>query len=192
MLGRVVGTAGSGNAVERERRIERLIREFDGQGWHRTGTNVDHASGTWLCERLGSTGVAASLETYPFRRLEPGVCSVEAGALKLDGLPMFDGPLTGANGVRGRLGAPDSGAEIALMPLAPGAAGELAAVRRSGEHRAIVVATKSERSGLAPLNAVSFVEPSAKARCSTWRRTAGRARWTWRRWGASRRQRRRS
>ena len=37
---------------EQERRIARVIEEYDLQGWHRSGTEVDGASARWLADRV--------------------------------------------------------------------------------------------------------------------------------------------
>jgi 2-keto-4-pentenoate hydratase/2-oxohepta-3-ene-1,7-dioic acid hydratase in catechol pathway len=58
-------------------RVAKVIREYDEQGWHRTGTAVDYRSAEWLVARVRDLGVAAQLE--PFTREEAGVAPIVAG-----------------------------------------------------------------------------------------------------------------
>ena len=141
-------------------RIARLIAEFDGQGHHRTATEVDHVSGTWLRDLLIGAGVDASVETYPFSRLVIGESYLAAGSERIDGLPAFDCGLTSGSGVTGRLGPIGSTAEIGFVVAAPGGAStELDDARKNAAHAAIIHVTEAGRPGLAPRNATSFLDP---------------------------------
>ena len=141
-------------------RIRSIIKEFDAQGHHRTGTRVDHESGAWLRDVLRESGVDAELESYPFSRLVPGDASVSVGDERLDGLPGFDSILTTEGGVHGRLGPLGSAAEIGLCVVNPGGpAPELDAAREANTHRAIVCLTVGPRPGLAPRNATAYLSP---------------------------------
>lgn len=149
---------------DRRSRIARLIAEFDGQGHHRTGTEVDRQSGLWLRDLLAASGVEAELETYPFSRLVIGEAFLAGGGAHIEGLPAFDGGLTSGAGVSGRLGPIGSSAEIGVVVAAPGGAStELDDARRDGTHAAIVHVTQAGRPGLAPRNATSFLEPFGPA-----------------------------
>jgi len=141
----------------RSDRIASVIQAYDEQGWHRTGTAVDAASGEWLAAELQAAGADARLETYPFRRLDPEECSLTIGATRIDGLPMFDGGLTGREAVAGRLGPLGSDAEIQVAVLpAGGAAPALDNARQRPGTRAIVCFTAASRPGLAPRNATAY------------------------------------
>ena len=52
---------------EQERRIARVIEEYDLQGWHRSGTEVDGASARWLADRVAGCGLEPTLESAPPR-----------------------------------------------------------------------------------------------------------------------------
>jgi hypothetical protein len=144
-------------------RIARDIAEFDAQGWHRTATDVDAASGAWLRERLAEAGIDARLETYPFSRLVPRDCRLMTGDYDVAGLPLFDAPATPAEGVRGRLGLPGDDCDICVVTVRPGGPSpELERLRREGSHRAIVAITTGGRPGLAPRNAEAFRAPHGK------------------------------
>lgn len=142
---------------EQKQRIAAIIATCDGQGWHRTGTPVDDASGEWLAAELQTAGVAARLETYPFRRLDPGECSVTVGNARIAGMPAFDGGLTGLRGVSGRLGKLGSDADIGVVSVtAGGPAEDLDGARRAHAHRAIITISTTGRPGLAPRNAPAY------------------------------------
>ena len=43
-------------------RINRVIRDYDAQGDHRTGSPVDAQSGLWLSDRVDDAGIVPELE----------------------------------------------------------------------------------------------------------------------------------
>lgn len=138
-------------------RIGAVIRAYDAQGWHRTGTAVDIASGGWLVDELRAVGADARLETYPFRRVEPLECSLALGDTRMSGLPMFDGGFTSSQGVAGRLGRLGSDAEIGVVAVpAGGPAEDLDRARHANVHDAIISITTGGRAGLAPRNAPAY------------------------------------
>src|SRR5262249_31485808 len=139
-----------------EDRISKVISEFDAQGIHRTGTDVDMVSARWLAGLLEEAGVLASVETYRFRRLVPHESFVEIGTERIEGLPMFDAPPTPPPAVTAAIG--DGPAEIALRPAAPGRWREIEDARASTA-AAVVVPTTGARAGLAPINAEAFRAP---------------------------------
>jgi len=143
------------------RRIASAIREFEAQGFHRTATPVDRASGEWLAEQVKSAGLKPSLESFPISRVDPVRAVIVAGGRRIDGVPLFDAAFTSADGVHGQLGVADAAAEIALVETAVNAAGAgaLGEARRAGAHKAIVAITRGGRPGLCPSNADSFQAP---------------------------------
>ncbi len=140
-----------------EDRVSEIIREYDAQGWHRTGSEVDTASAHWLAERAEQLGVEAALESLPLQRVDPGENYIEIDGRRIDGMPLFDCSYTGPGGVTGILGA---NADIGLFDLAPNF-GDSAyhQARRSNDLAAIVAITTSNPAALAPSNAPSFTEP---------------------------------
>ena len=144
-------------------RISRLIQDYDAQGIHRTGTEVDDASGAWLQEQARAAGAVAALERFRLARVEVQTCTVTVGGRTIDGLPLFDGGFTRPEGVIGRLGPADANAEIALVDLdGPAISSEgrsIDALRRGGRHRAVVGITGGGQPGLTPMNAMRFAEP---------------------------------
>ena len=157
---RLVSAQTAGGA-EAEARIRNIIDQYSDQGFHRTATPVDRQSGDWLVERVRALGVAASRETFPVNRIVPGVCRIVVGDTTIEGLPLFDGAFTPPIGIRGRLGAIGSDADIGLVTAPPNtaAAGTLGDARRQQRHRAIVFVTRGSRPGLCPSNADFFLEP---------------------------------
>jgi len=144
-----------------QQRIAALIHAYAGQGFHRTGTDVDQASGEWLAGAAGDIGLRPMLEEFSLRRIDIRDASLTLDGRKIEGLPLFDGGFTGPTGIEGRLGSLGSGAPIAFAELAPNAAdaGALGEARRQNLHQAIVVVTRGARSGFCPSNADSFLRP---------------------------------
>jgi hypothetical protein len=142
-------------------RIRRLILAFEQQGFHRTGTEVDQRSGDWLSAEVRRVGLTPALESFAINRVDLIKNELIVGARRIEGIPVFDGSFTDADGVRGRLGALQSDAEIGLTEVAPNAAasGVLGEARRSNRHRAIVAVTRGTRPGLCPSNADFFLRP---------------------------------
>lgn len=147
---------------DRRERIARIIREYDSQGDHRTGSAVDATSGRWLADRTSELGVEAVLERMPFTRTDVQASYVEAGGRSVQGVPVFDGGFTDANGVSGTLGPIGTSADIGIVRLPPFGP-ELANYRKTSSHRAIIVVTGGERfglpEGLALINADNYTEP---------------------------------
>jgi hypothetical protein len=144
-----------------EARIARVISEYERQGFHRTGSDVDRRSGDWLYEQARRIGSAPARESFELNRIDPEACHLAIETRRVDGLPLFDGTFTDGLGVRGRLGPIDSDAEIGLVEAPPNtaAAGALGDARREHRHRGLVCVTRGGRPGLCPSNADSFLRP---------------------------------
>ena len=143
--------------------MARVIATYDGQGLHRTGTDVDRASGEWLLEEARRRGATVSLETFTLQRFDPVVAALRVGDRRIDGLPLFDGGTTEPAGISGRLGDDASGAPLVLTRLdAPGISTEgraLEPLRRAEHVRGIVAVTAGTQPGLSPSNAARFTSP---------------------------------
>ena len=133
------------------------------QGSHRTASDVDGDSGTWLAEEASRLGATVTPRSFTLSRVDLQTCLVASGDEKREGVPLFDGGFTNADGVRGRLGAPGSGAPIILTTLDQNAIGtegqSIAELRRSAGTRAIVAVTDGGEPGLCPSNAREFLKP---------------------------------
>ncbi len=154
-------TAAQSVSSDVQGRISRTIREYEGQGFHRTGTTVDQASADWLSGQVRQLGLVAAQEPFQISRVDPVTSVLIAGSRRLEGLPLFDGAFTDSGGVRGRLGVLASDAEIGVTDVVPNAAaaGALGEARRANRHRAIVCVTRGGRPGLCPSNADLFLQP---------------------------------
>ena len=146
---------------ELERRIGRVITEYEGQGFHRTGTLVDGRSADWLSEEVRRIGLVPARESFALSRVDPERAVLVVRDRRIAGLPLFDGAFTDADGISGRLGPIGSEAEIGLVEAPPNtaAAGSLGEARRQQRHMALVFVTRGARPGLCPSNADSFLTP---------------------------------
>ena len=144
-----------------QQRIGTVIRAYEEQGVHRTGTAVDRISGDWLANEVRQIGLEPVLEEFSLSRVDPVDASLAVDDRKIEGLPLFDGGFTSPAGIAGPLGSLNNDASIGLAEIAPNAAGAdaLGDARRQHRHRAIVVITRGACPGLCPSNAESFLRP---------------------------------
>jgi len=144
-----------------QRRIGTVIRAYEEQGFHRTGTAVDQISGNWLANEVRQIGLEPMREEFSLSRVDPVEASLVVNGRKIEGLPFFDGAFTNSAGIAGPLGSLNSDATIGLAETPPNGAdaGELGDARRQNRHQAIVVITRGARPGFSPSNADSFLRP---------------------------------
>ena len=144
-----------------QQRIGAVIRAYEEQGFHRTGTAVDRISGDWLADEVRQIGLEPAREEFSLSRVDPVGASLVVNDRRIEGLPLFDGAFTGPAGIAGPLGSLDSDASIGLAEIPPNAAAAdaLGDARRQNRHQAIVVVTRGARPGFCPSNADSFLRP---------------------------------
>lgn len=144
-----------------QQRIGDVIRAYDEQGFHRTGTDVDRTSGDWLANEVRRIGPEPVLEEFSLSRVDPVVASLAVNGRTIEGLPLFDGTFTSPAGIAGTLGSLESDASIGLAEIPPNGAeaGVVGDARRQNRHQAIVVVTRGARPGFCPSNADSFLRP---------------------------------
>ncbi len=144
-------------------RIARIIREYDAQGDHRTGSPVDAESGRWLADRADDAGLVPEIEWMGFSRIGIQAAYVEVGDRWAEGVPLFDGGFTDAGGVTGALSSLDGDGEIGLGHVGPRAGSAFHDYRRATLQRAAVTVTGGPANGvpegLALLNAPDFKTP---------------------------------
>ena len=152
--------------MDQNERIATIIREYDAQGWHRTGTTVDHESARWLVGKARELGLNADLEPFKLNRIDPGLCYLEVDGERIEGLPMYDGTFTGPEGIHGRIGPVGSSAEIGFSEVVSEQAARvyhgseaLEAARRASVHAGLVVINVGGRPGLMASNAPGFWDP---------------------------------
>ncbi len=163
-----------------ERRIAEIVQAYDSQGNHRTATAGDIAAAEWLQAEIRAMGATPQLEAFPIDRVDPGPAYLDIGGRRIDGVPVFDAAFSGAEGVKGRLGALGSEAEIALVESDPYVLLEpqreqrsAVAEARKSKHRAAGILTRGSVPGLFLLNAIAFMTPSGPPTRAS--RTATRA-----------------
>src|SRR5262245_15818749 len=152
-------------APDLSQRIARVIEEYERQGIHRTGSDVDTRSARWLAGAVRRCGLNPSLEPFSLNRIDPKSCYLLVGGRRIEGLPIFDGGFTGAAGAQGRLGQLGSETEIGLVEEPPNAeyGPTYLKSRRETRHRAIVIVTCGARPGLTPIHAPDFNAPFGPA-----------------------------
>jgi hypothetical protein len=108
----------------------------------------------------------------PFSRLDIQACYVELGGKRIEGVPLYDGALSGPEGLSGTLAAAGPGAagEVGFwLDVSPDAAGGRKFVehRRTTKQSGLIAVTGGEKyrltPGLALLNAESYDQPFGPA-----------------------------
>lgn len=141
-------------------RIAARFQAYDSLGTMRATTADDLPAARWLAGEAGRAG----LTPVPIPRLVVKAARAEWHGGAVEGLPLFDGGLTGPGGVEGRFGGiDDPAATIGFLELHPGAASlkkmPFERQRRCSRHAALVLAPRTLTDGLAPLNAPNFLAP---------------------------------
>ena len=95
------------------------LRAWDSQGIHRTATAGDQAGVDWLIEKAAGLGAAPSVEKFALDRLDPMDAHLEFDGVRIPGVPVFDAPATGGDGVAGILGPVGAETSIAVAELSP-------------------------------------------------------------------------
>ena len=141
---------------------ETWLRAWDSQGPHRTATSGDQAGAEWLAGEAAALGFRVTIEVFALSRLDPIEAYLELDGARLSGVPMFDAPSTGAEGITGQLGAEGVISVSELSPWAVYAEG-YRTLRRAGTHQGLVILCATPPfvggSGLALLNAEQFNQP---------------------------------
>ena len=152
--------------TEMQGQIAADIRGWDAIEDHRTGTEGDAATSKWLADLAREAGATPEVQTFPFQRWVLGACSVSANGHRAEGVPLFDGGITGSAAVEGTLAPLANGnAGIGVGQIgnaAPAGANErFAHARAAGNCPALVAvaAMDADVPGLALQNADRFVDP---------------------------------
>ena len=152
------------------------IRAWDAIGTHRTGTAGDRDVGGWLAQACRQAGVAATPREFSLRRWRPGRCAVTVGGVMrgagpfrnpaegarvAEGVPLFDGGTTAAQGLCARLAPLPCAADRIGVGVIGGGENAIAQARRAGRHPALVAITRASADvhGLALQNADRFAAP---------------------------------
>lgn len=142
------------------------LAAFDAIPDHRTGTTGDLDTSRWLIDACRAAGVDAQLREFPFARRDVTDARVELhDGTRIEGVPLFDGPDTPAEGIVGPLGTIGSDALMGLVRFTPqGATGPsttLDETRRKTGHAALIAIAAAENvaPGLAIQNAEHYGTP---------------------------------
>jgi hypothetical protein len=106
-------------------------------------------------------GDVVTSESFQLDRIDPLTAYVEFDGVRINGEPLFDGPDTAPDGVRGAATDQSGEGPIAVMALSPSAVygSDYHPMRRGSTHRAHVIVTDGGAPGLALLNAELFRAP---------------------------------
>ena len=128
------------------------VRAWDAQGPHRTATLGDQSSAEWLAREASLLGASVTFETFGLRRIDPVSCWIEGTGERIEGVPIFDSPPTGPEGIAG---------PFTVARLSPWSVytPEYHALRRSSDRAGLIVVCQSAEPGLALLNAERFRDP---------------------------------
>jgi hypothetical protein len=132
------------------------LKAWDSQGTHRTATAGDHAGAEWLASEASALGASVTIEEFRLERLDPAAAFLQIGEAVIEGVPVFDAPVTGTDGIAGVLGK-----TIAVQEFSPRAVYDPAyrTFREAEDHDALVIVCQGEHPGLGLLNAEQFREP---------------------------------
>lgn len=139
-------------------RVAALISEYDAQGWHRTGTDVDTKSIDWMNDHIRKIGLEPNEVAYELDRVEVDAAYLEFGSERIIGTPLFDCSYTDGEGLTGLLKLNDSMAEITLLD-SDNWGSELLELRKKKTNGVIVVITNGHETGLSLANAFDFLSP---------------------------------
>ncbi|MEM7019041.1 MAG: hypothetical protein AAF512_17075 [Pseudomonadota bacterium] len=146
-------------------RISTLLEAYDAQGIHRTGTDVDTVSAEWMAEEIKKLGLWPELVGFPFERLDIKTASLTLGETNIEGVPQYDGGVTGAEGITGKIGPLLTTASIGLVKVPPHEnhpdAKKLIDARRNHRHDAFIAVTDEESvaPGIALMNSEDYLQP---------------------------------
>jgi hypothetical protein len=137
------------------------LTAWDSQGAHRTATTGDEAGALWLADEAAGLGVEVAAEVFALNRLDPVACYLELDGERISGVPAFDAPASGADGVTGTLSLSDRDEAILVARLTPQSVytGEYERLRRDTAHCAMVIVCTGASPGIGMLNAERFRHP---------------------------------
>jgi hypothetical protein len=146
---------------ETEQRAAAWLQAWDASGTHRTGTAGDAAGAAWLAHEATTLGAVVEVEEFTLDRVDPIAAYLEVDGARFDGVPVFDAPATGMDGIAGRLGSNGDDATIVVAELSPLSvySGEYRALRSDPTQAGLVIVCQGAQPGLALLNAEQFRTP---------------------------------
>ncbi|MFX0081844.1 MAG: M28 family peptidase [Candidatus Hodarchaeota archaeon] len=149
----------SNKIQELKERINRIIKDYDNQGIHRTGTKVDSDSAYWLCDEIKKIGLKPKMEEFIFNRIDINEASLEINNKKIDGVPLFDCIVPNEEFIKGKLGKIENENTIGISRVNNNTIRKLDKIRKINRHLGLVLVTEGNTPGLSLINAVNFQEP---------------------------------
>ena len=134
------------------------LTAWDSQGIHRTATAGDEAGANWLMHEAARLGATPGVEDFALDRLDAVDAYVECDGERIQGVPVFDAPGTGPDGIAGSLGPTGAEAAIAVLELSPFSVytPDYEKLRREAAYRGLLILCKGAQPGLGLLNAERF------------------------------------
>ena len=105
--------------MEIDERIVGDLRAWDAIEDHRTGTAGDSATVDWLAGVIADIGLTPVIDTFPFTRRVLNECAISVDGTRLEGVPLFDGGITGSASIPARLGNPGEAGRLRLSGSNP-------------------------------------------------------------------------
>jgi hypothetical protein len=131
-------------------RISILFKEYDSQGFHRTGTETDTQSAFWLADRVQNTGQVPHMIRFPHKRIDTINGILYIGDVRVSGVPCFDGTFTDSRGIQGRLGTLDGNNAIAVVDSWSLGARASYSARSGNRFKGIVIISDASAAGIRP------------------------------------------
>ena len=141
-----------------KQRIISVIKEYDNQGIHRTGTEVDNQSAHWFANKIKKIGPEPRLEEFSLNRIDIIEAYIDIGAEKVNGVPLFDCTYPKEE-IIGKLGSLKEKNIIGFTRVKNVKSQDLEKKRKDSSNVGIVVATQGLTPGLSLINAESFTKP---------------------------------
>ena len=136
------------------------LESWDAISDHRTGSPGDTATSEWLADEVVKAGFEPTIDAFAFPRWVLKDCSIETDGQRIEGVPLFDGGTTSAEGIEAPLTELAANDGIGVGALSPRTLGRSTDVRRSDRSGAVAIAAMDAAiPGLALQNAPSFTRP---------------------------------
>lgn len=144
-------------------RITRDVEAWDSQTEHRTATQGDGETSEWLADEISNVGLTPTIDEFDFARRTPVLCSIQVGGDKVEGVPFFDGGITGQWGTTTKLSLVSEGSGIVVGEFSSSGGDEdtrlLIQQRANPKVVGVVAISKMTSPGIGLLNADAYKTP---------------------------------
>ncbi len=145
------------SSKELTQRISKIIKTYDNQGIHRTGTLGDMKNARWFTDEIKSLGLDPIMDEFIINRIDIKKASLTIGEREIIGVPMFDSIIRDKEEIIGNLGKFKSNSILGTSLIARDQ--NLEKERSSNRHKALIIAKKGAFPGLFLINAYDFKNP---------------------------------